>query len=528
MKSKILSILFGAFAVILSACSTDIAPEPDAPSGKDGCILRLDIQKQDLTRGVITSTSFEKGDSVFVVVTDTQHPDPLTFTSAAVYDGEKWILKEKIDLSAETYGVGWTSATVEVYYPYETFFQVFNQSSQTEIILKDPLDQEDILYGRATAVNAENPSAKITCGHLKSRLSFELKNNSDSPVGITRMSVTTEGHQLFLGRYGYIRNGNFIIPDEYTEDYSMNCNIEVPAGETTTLDFLIPPTEAAYEMMQEKMELDGISETTLKFSLDARSRTINFDIDAKPWAAGQQYTYPVTLFYERKPIPDTDEYVDLGLSVLWAKCNLGTDKPEGTGKFFFWSDIKGYEIGESYTQDICSYVNNKTPEELFNENIVVEDQKSLVSRYKYHLAPQYDAATQNLGQPWRMPTADEIYEFKENTKMEWYMVEGQWMFKFTSTVPGYEDRYIIMPGQTGCFNGYYSEIKYIDSFSNTSNPAGVWWGSSASDDTERAYGFNIAWGVGNPVKYDNPRNSLLATFRTWGHPVRAVRPLRAQ
>jgi hypothetical protein len=36
-------------------------------------------------------------------------------------------------------------------------------------------------------------------------------------------------------------------------------------------------------------------------------------------------------------------FVDLGLSVLWAECNLGASSPEGTGLFYSWGEVQGHE-----------------------------------------------------------------------------------------------------------------------------------------------------------------------------------------
>lgn len=36
------------------------------------------------------------------------------------------------------------------------------------------------------------------------------------------------------------------------------------------------------------------------------------------------------------------EFVDLGLSVNWATCNLGATKPEETGLYYAWGETKGY------------------------------------------------------------------------------------------------------------------------------------------------------------------------------------------
>ena len=36
------------------------------------------------------------------------------------------------------------------------------------------------------------------------------------------------------------------------------------------------------------------------------------------------------------------EFVDLGLSVKWASCNVGAEKPEDFGLYFAWGETEGY------------------------------------------------------------------------------------------------------------------------------------------------------------------------------------------
>lgn len=40
------------------------------------------------------------------------------------------------------------------------------------------------------------------------------------------------------------------------------------------------------------------------------------------------------------PPVTTHEYVDLGLSVKWATCNVGAEKPEDYGDYFAWGETK--------------------------------------------------------------------------------------------------------------------------------------------------------------------------------------------
>ena len=86
------------------------------------------------------------------------------------------------------------------------------------------------------------------------------------------------------------------------------------------------------------------------------------------------------------------EYVDLGLSVMWATCNVGANSPEECGGYYAW--------GETKTKDVYSFENSKT------------DDKEIAD---FSGDAQYDAATANWGGLWRMPTeaeADELLRCK--------------------------------------------------------------------------------------------------------------------
>ena len=86
------------------------------------------------------------------------------------------------------------------------------------------------------------------------------------------------------------------------------------------------------------------------------------------------------------------EYVDLGLSVMWATCNVGANSPEECGGYYAW--------GETKTKNVYSFENSKT----YDKKIA-----------DFSGDAQYDAATANWGGLWRMPTkaeADELLRCK--------------------------------------------------------------------------------------------------------------------
>ena len=98
-------------------------------------------------------------------------------------------------------------------------------------------------------------------------------------------------------------------------------------------------------------------------------------------------------------IENGHKYVDLGLSVKWATCNLGADAPSYQGSLYAWGEIK--------TKD--SYYSTDYDEELeekYNDNKTV-------------LELEDDAAHVNWGGNWRMPTKEEIEELINPENCTW-------------------------------------------------------------------------------------------------------------
>ena len=95
------------------------------------------------------------------------------------------------------------------------------------------------------------------------------------------------------------------------------------------------------------------------------------------------------------------EYVDLGLSVKWATCNVGATSPEDYGHYFAWGETSPKD---EYTDDNCSTY-GKLMSEISGD-------------------AQYDAATANWGGDWRMPTYDELNELRTNCTWTWTTRNG--------------------------------------------------------------------------------------------------------
>ena len=95
------------------------------------------------------------------------------------------------------------------------------------------------------------------------------------------------------------------------------------------------------------------------------------------------------------------EYVDLGLSVKWATCNVGASKPEDYGNYYAWGETS---TKSSYTSD-----NSKTYRKQMND---IKGNS------------QYDAARANWGGTWRLPTKAELEELKNKCTWTWTTQNG--------------------------------------------------------------------------------------------------------
>lgn len=171
---------------------------------------------------------------------------------------------------------------------------------------------------------------------------------------------------------------------------------------------------------------------------------------------GQEVKMTVTVTLPRP------EPVDLGLSVKWASANLGASAPEETGAYFAWGETSpkaGYYSGKNYK--FGEYSNQWTKYNMGGDYFIVGNY--VEPDYKENLDPEDDAAAVLLGDGWRMPTADELWELK--TRCTWKRVMDtikidkrrteitQKGYIITSNVPGYEGRSIYLPA-TGFIGDY--------------------------------------------------------------------------
>ena len=117
-------------------------------------------------------------------------------------------------------------------------------------------------------------------------------------------------------------------------------------------------------------------------------------------------------------------YVDLGLSVKWANCNIGANSPEKYGDNFAWGETDPKSTYEWSTYKWCNGSSKTQIKYCTSSSYGTVDNKTV-------LEATDDAATVNWGGAWRMPTDAEWTELREKCTWTWTTQNGVKGYKVT-------------------------------------------------------------------------------------------------
>lgn len=207
-------------------------------------------------------------------------------------------------------------------------------------------------------------------------------------------------------------------------------------------------------------------------------------------------THSVTFKEEENGFP----LVDLGLSVKWAKYNIGATRPEEYGDYYAWGEIapkklytwKSYKYSKGSEDNITKY--NK------NDNTTTLDSSDDVAHIKW-------------GGNWRMPTEKEFRELKEECLWEREVVNNKNCFKAT----GPNGNFIYFPaagsyGATLSADGWYNDSKLF-----SAGIEAIYWTSTIGDHKGSAFCFSATC--------DNDLGVLLWVVSPWRFCGNSIRPV---
>lgn len=152
-------------------------------------------------------------------------------------------------------------------------------------------------------------------------------------------------------------------------------------------------------------------------------------------------------------------YVDLGLSVKWAKWNIGAESENEYGGYYGWGDPTG------------------TLASPYDNHYAVGNTSTNISGNA-----KYDIATAQWGKHWRMPTQEEFQELLDASFGNWTYSTENGIQKYTVEFPNGET--LVIP-----INGYMT-----GDLSELAHPShGYYWTSNATSDQE-PYALHISTG----------------------------------
>lgn len=204
------------------------------------------------------------------------------------------------------------------------------------------------------------------------------------------------------------------------------------------------------------------------------------------------------------------EYVLMGegYGLKWATCNVGADNPQDYGDYFAWGELAPYyEEGHAQDNPCSNWKETKTGYNLASYFDSSDGNYNFIKyaiEKKTVLEPEDDAARQNWGGFWRIPTEAEWIALTDKTKFTWEMtdnynetgVKGEII---TSKVSGYTGNSIFLPATGGRRN---SEFFNAGSY-------GYYWSSSLGKSSTNSM-FMFFYSKGPFTNWTWPRNYGLA------------------
>lgn len=180
------------------------------------------------------------------------------------------------------------------------------------------------------------------------------------------------------------------------------------------------------------------------------------------------------------------EFVDLGLSVKWAKCNVGADFPEDYGDYYAWGELTTKSDYSWNTYKWC---------EISDTSMI----KYSTVGINISLEFEDDVARVKWGRQWRMPTEKEIGELCDKCIWQWITINGV----NGHLVTGPNGNFIFLPA-AGLCDG--TDFEYQGSI-------GYYWSSML--------GYNET--AGNTLYFrSNYKEYSLCWYRFYGFTVRPV------
>ena len=190
----------------------------------------------------------------------------------------------------------------------------------------------------------------------------------------------------------------------------------------------------------------------------------------------------------------------------WATTNIGAEKPEDCGYYFWWGDTVGYKrendkwVASDGSNSNFSFEEGNTP--TYNKDASTLQSEGWITEDGV-LASEHDAAQAHWGNDWRMPTKQELDGLINNCT---------WVWTITNGVKGYivcgKDEYAAMSIFLPCSGrGYGNTLNY-------SGSSGTYWSSVYHSTGNSIYSRELL--------FNSSEHRMNYYYRCYGFSVRPV------
>lgn len=390
MKPTYKTLILAPALLALAACSSDEPAEGQAlPEGKYPMEFSLSFAPQTRVAADGMGCTWEDGDKVTIKVTQNGLED----TTIATLDANGKI----VSCNPEVYWKSTSPATVTAYYTNLDGTSSENYTDQSQGLAYVMCGSTSTDFGRVVHLTLQHQLAQV-----------RLK--------ISGFRADDFGDVKFYGYHEYTIDEDYVVSTTpgsgrgyitMHRDENLGCYIANVAPGHITSD-------------------DNYKLFTFSF---AENPELVFNNELK---AGQVYTFGLEsvnattkingqaaiLMRKASGTPGTANYLP---ALYIATRNLGAGTSYEAGLYFWWGDTQGHPANSEFNfsstnPEIKRY---STAKEYYNAGMITSEDLEVAV-----LTPEYDAATKQLGSPWRIMTHAETRWLLANTDTKYYATDA--------------------------------------------------------------------------------------------------------
>lgn len=238
---------------------------------------------------------------------------------------------------------------------------------------------------------------------------------------VTLVATPKEGYRFVNWTVnGYIvsKNNPYTLTITASTQFKATFQRVISSEDEDMCEVSVISSEGGTATASETRVMSG-SEVTLTASPKKGYHFADWTVNGEKVSTKNPYTVTITSSTQFKAnfkkeistgVENGHNWVDLGLSVKWATCNVGATTPEGYGNYFAWGETKPKS---TYDWSTYKYYNKGS----FTK-YCTDSEYGIVDN-KTTLELSDDAARVNWGGKWRMPTKAEQDELRDTNNCTW-------------------------------------------------------------------------------------------------------------